>query len=362
MVHRRYDEWERDSEVYTQEQIEAIANYCDIEVVSETGTHFLAYCPFHTNNDSPAFALDKSKGLWTCFNPSCDSAGNLEGLLRELKGLNTFQAARIINKYKNTNTRPLEDRLSSIREKAPEFVEFPDAPVMRMRDNLWHREGQRGLDYLKGRGFTEDTLAHFDIGYSQKKDMVIVPMHDPNGMMVGFVARSIEDKIFKNSLNLPKSKTAWNYHRAKKHGETVIIVESSFDAMRIHQAGYPNVVALLGGHVTEYQLDLLAKTFTTYVIMTDFDAIRYRPNCRKCAHLRECEGHRAGRELGHSIADRSPTKKIKWASYDDTCVYPHTAKDASDMTDAEIAQCLRNAISNFEYSRWGVEQEKLALA
>jgi hypothetical protein len=184
-------------------------------------------------------------------------------------------------------------------------------------------------------------------------------MHDPTGMLVGFVGRSVEGKIFKNTNNLPKSKTAWNFHRAKRTGETVIIVESSFDAMRIHQAGYPNVIALLGGHVTSYHLDQISKTFSNVVIMTDFDKKIYRANCRKCAGRRECQGHRPGRELGHSIVNGLPMTRIKWAAYDDECVYPHDAKDAGDMTDDEIRHCLTHAVSNFEYSRWGIEDKEL---
>lgn len=356
MVNRRYNEWERDSEVYTPAQVEAIANYCGIEVESETNTHFLAYCPFHNNTDTPAFALDKEKGLWTCFNPSCDSSGNIVALLRSLKGLNPFEATRVIKKYEQAVHESIADRLSAIREKAPAFVEFPSEPVNRMTKDLWNH--QRALDYLHSRGFNDDTLRHFGVGYSAKRDMTIVPMHDPNGMLVGFVGRAIADKIFKNTTNLPKSKTAWNYHRAKKHGETVIIVESSFDAMRVHQAGYPNVIALLGGHVTQYHLDQIDRTFSKVIIMTDFDKKIYRANCRKCSHLYECKGHRPGRELGWSISNGLPNKRIMWAAYDDDCVYPHGAKDAGDMTDDEIRHVLSNAVSHFVYSRWGIEDKE----
>jgi hypothetical protein len=54
-----------------------------------------------------------------------------------------------------------------------------------------------------------------------------------------------------------------------------------------------------------------------------------------------------------------------WAAYDDTCIYPHNAKDAGDMTDAEIRQCLKGAVPNLIYSSWGKaleEKEDLALA
>ncbi len=368
MVNRRNHEWQRNTEVYTPAQVEAVANYCDIEVVSETSTHFLAYCPFHNNTDTPAFALDKEKGLWTCFNPSCDTGGMLESLLRSLKGLNPFEARRVIVKYQNEVHDSIADRLSAIREKAPEFVEFPSGPVERMQHELWTVNGLRGHTYLANRHFSDETLEYFGVGYSAKQDMTIVPMHDPNGMLVGFIGRSIEGKVFKNTNNLPKSKTAWNFHRAKRHGETVIIVESSFDAMRIHQAGYPNVIALLGGHVTSYHLDQIERTFSTVIIATDFDKKIYRPNCRKCVHLRECAGHRPGRELGWNIANGLKNKTIKWAAYDDACVYPlepldnyrdKPAKDVGDMTDDEIRHVLTNAVSNFTYSRWGIDDKDL---
>lgn len=361
MGNQRRDGWETNSEVYTEAQIEAIANYCDIEVVSETATHLLAYCPFHNNTDSPAFALDKTKGLWTCFNPSCESYGNLETLLRRLKGLNPFEAARLVLKYKEATEQPLSARLAAIREKAPEFVEFPVAPVTRMTGDFW--EYERPQQYMHSRGFEDSTLKHFEVGYSVKRDMIIVPMHSPDNLLLGFIGRGVEEKIFKNSDKLPKSKVPFNYNRAKATGETVIICESSFDAMRIHQAGYPNVIALLGGHLSYAHIELINRTFTTIIIMTDWD--KYRFDKELCARDRKagyhlCQGHNDGRALGWEIARAFPNKKIRWAAMDEDSeiVYPEGVKDASDMSDDQIRACLRGAVSHFVYSRWKCEQRQ----
>lgn len=366
MVNRRYNEWERDTEVYTPNQVESIASYCGIEVVSETYTHLLAYCPFHHNTDSPAFALDKTKGLWTCFNPACDNAGTLPQLLGRLKGHNIHEATRVILQYKHYTERSVADRLAAIMDKQPEFVEFPSEPVNRMTKQFW--EVDRGREYMHGRGFTDDTLRYFDIGYSEKQDMVIVPMHDPNGMLVGFVGRSVEGKVFNNSPKLPKSLVPWNFHRAKTHGETVVVVEASFDAMRVHQAGYPNVIAMLGGHFSPAHAHLINRTFSEIIIMTDFDKRENpKPNCGKCAHRKpiqgvRCIGHRPGRELGREIVTALPNKRIRWAAYDDDCVYPHGAKDAGDMTEEEIRAVLRGSLSHFAYTQWGIEDVDLDLA
>lgn len=357
MERKRYGGGERDSEVYTQEQVEAVIAECGIEIAYESYSHFIGYCPFHANTDSPAFEVDKTKGLYTCFNPGCGASGNLKMLLQKIKGYNVFKATRCIVLAAG-DRKPISDMLEEIRNKPAEFVQFPEAPVQRMHADFLHNG--KAMGYMSGRGFNLSTMAHFGVGYSEKQDSIIVPMHDPDGMLVGFVARTIEGKGFKNTDNLPKSKTAWNYHRAKRTGDTCIIVESTFDAMRIHQAGYPNVVALLGGSLSPYHIAQLERAFNTFIIMTDCEyEKRYNDNpCSKCKRngFHMCQGHRDGRELGERIAKAFAHKKVMWAAYDDTCVYPHQAKDATDMSDDEIRACLTGAIGNFSYQQWGIEK------
>jgi len=103
----------------------------------------------------------------------------------------------------------------------------------------------------------------------------------------------------------------------------------------------------------------LSKTFSKVIIMTDFESEKTTRN--PCSVCREngfmmCQGHRPGRDMGRKIAKKLGNKRILWAAYDDTCVYPHGAKDAGDLTDDEIRQCLHNAVSNFAYQRWNIEK------
>jgi DNA primase len=180
--------------------------------------------------------------------------------------------------------------------------------------------------------YNQESLYYFELGYSENMGMVTVPVHSPDGMPIGIVGRSIEGKAFKNSTNLPKSKTLFNIHRAKKIGDHVIIVESSFDAIRVHQAGFPNVVATLGGFLSKEQQHLLNRHFNKITIMTDADL--------------------AGRELGQSIVNKLKFKDLLWASYEYGKIYPHDAKDAGDMTDEEIKACIKNSVSDIEYRSW----------
>ena len=346
---------------------------CGIEIDSDTYTHFLCLCPFHSNTDSPAFAVDKTGGMFYCFNPACQNAGTLVELVRRVKHVNPFKAERIILKAKHAEISDFASRFTKAMESKQEFPSMSVEKVESLHSALWTSPA---LDYMRGRGFEDDTLEFFKIGFSEKRvypppyksrpDMVVVPMHDIDGNPIGVVGRSLEGKVFKNSAGLPKSQTAWNIHRAKRHGQAVVVCESTFDAMRIHQAGYPNVIALLGGHASESILEQINRHFSVVINMTDFDKKQYHPNCRACRGVHfapgetPCLGHRPGRDLGREIVNALPNKRVLWAAFDDSCVYPHGAKDASDMTDDEIRQCLRNAVSNLAYTQWSIENSVAA--
>lgn len=361
MAHGGVDGWETDYEVYTQGQVEAVLDHISVEVAEETAENFvMAFCPYHGNTNSPALSVNTATGKFRCFNPACDESGTLAEMVQYVEGLTPIKAELLIAKQKKAGAAPV--RLS--REVVPEkFEVWQQSTLDGLAKNLWNND--RAIEYMHGRGFENDTLKHFGVGYSpatilrggrRRPEMIAVPMHDVMGQPIGLVGRGINSKVFKNSKDLPKRYTAWNVHRAKQAGGTVIIVESTFDAMRVHQAGYPNVIALLGGSITDHHAQQIERYFSKVIIMTDYDWLVYE-ECRRCGG--ECRGHRPGRELGRKIATKV-TKRIMWAAYDDDVVYPHDAKDACDMTDDEIRQCLRHAISNIEYRKWNPEGLTLA--
>jgi DNA primase len=94
-------------------------------------------------------------------------------------------------------------------------------------------------------------------------------MQSPDGMTIGFVARTIEGKEFKNTPGLPKSKILFNLHRVKS-SIVVYVVESSFDAIRLDQVGFP-AVATLGANVSALQIRLLEKYFNNVILVADND-------------------------------------------------------------------------------------------
>lgn len=335
------------TEVYSQAHIRAILRGLGLKIVGETHNDFLCMCPFHGNRNTPSFTVSQRKGVYLCFNPSCDASGTVADLVKKLGGYNEFETLRYIASCKNDDV-DFEDELLSVLDTKPDFVEFPQATLDKLNATLHANSDAQG--YLIGRGITEDLFDYFEIGYSAKQDMITVPLHSPDGMPVGLIGRSIHGKSFKNSQHLPRSKTLFNLHRAKRFGGTAIVCESSFDAIRLHGAGYPYAVATLGGYLSQENFANLDRYFSRIILMTDFDQKLYKENCRKCLPDLDCHGHNAGRDLAQSIADKLPMKEVLWAAYSDEEVYPHGAKDVGDMTNEEIRQCVSNAKDNFEYA------------
>lgn len=316
------------TDIYTKADLRSILRSANVEIISQTGTDFLCLCPFHRNMDTPSFAISYSKGLYICYNPSCGASGTVLDLVKELTGRNDYEALRFIQSNKLTSEQALEQELQDLLEDKPEFEEFPTDTLVKLHEGLLTKE--EAQSYLKSRKIQPEAWEYFNIGYSDKMDMVTVPLYSPDGMSVGIIGRSIKNKEFKNSVNLPRNKTMFNLHRAKREGGTIIVCESAFDVIRLWQAGFPNAVGTLGGHISDINIQNLNKYASTIIIMTDND--------------------QAGRSLGTKIADKLRNKNVLWAKYDHNTIYPHLAKDVGDMTDEEIKQCIKNAIPHFEYA------------
>jgi DNA primase len=321
---------EIDATQYSPAHIKSILKSIGLDIVGETSNDFLCYCPFHSNRHTSSFSVSREKGAFICFNPSCGEAGTLLELIKRVMHKNDFEAMRFISAKETESLENFDEILAEAMEDKPMFEEFNKDILDKLATDRWN--SKEACDYFMSRGINHESMDYFELGYSQNMDMVTVPVHSPDGMPIGIVGRSIEGKSFKNSTNLPKSKTMFNVHRAKKIGDHVIVVESSFDAIRIHQAGFPNVVATLGGFLSKEQHHILNRYFNRITIMTDADL--------------------AGRELGFSIANKLRMKDVLWASYEYGKIYPHDAKDAGDMTDEEIKTCIKNAVSDIEYRSW----------
>ena len=182
-----------------------------------------------------------------------------------VSGRTYFEAARYI-KSKSQEGSIAQEVAEKLVDK-PDYVPFDELLIQRL--NKQAIDSARAMSYFNGRRITEDSVRKFSLGYSVNRDMLTIPVHSPDGIPVGFVGRSVEGKEFKNTPKLPKSKTLFNLHRIKS-SNSVYVVESSFDAIRLDQVGM-TAVATLGSNVSNIQIELLRKYFNNIFVIADND-------------------------------------------------------------------------------------------
>lgn len=306
--------------------IQQILSRIDIvEIISafiklkKRGSNYLGLCPFH-NEKTPSFTVSPSKEIYKCF--GCGRSGNSISFLMEHEKYSYVEALRwLAAKYnveiEETETSPeikqqqlLADSLYAINNFAQKFF----ADVLFNTD-----EGQDiGLSYLKQRGFREDIIKKFQIGfnpsardnfttaalasqfnidYLQKSGLItirdekpadnyrgriIFPVHNQSGKILGFGARLIKnnDKAPKY-INTPeneiyvKSKILYGSYFARMaidKADECLLVEGYTDVIALHQAGIENVVASGGTSLTPDQLRLVKKYTNNLTIIYDGDA------------------------------------------------------------------------------------------
>jgi DNA primase len=253
----------KQTNIYTKEQIKRVLAGTGITVESEVDSDYIIFCPYHNNNRTPAGEIDKNNGTFFCF--SCHHVADLVEFVMHTSERSYFESIRFI-KTKETE-QDLERDINQKLVTKPDFVTFDELIIKRLYNGLLASD--RAKDYFKYRKIFTSSWSKFSLGYSEKQDMVTVPVHSPDGMSVGFVGRSIEGKEFKNTPGLPKAKTLFNLNRVKT-ADKVYVVESSFDAIRLDQVGFP-AVATLGSNVSNLQIELLQKYFNNIIVIADND-------------------------------------------------------------------------------------------
>ena len=311
----------------TPQTIEQIKNRIDIiDVVGEyvklkkRGTNYIGNCPFH-NEKTPSFTVSPSKELYKCF--GCGKSGNSITFLMEHDKLSYVEALRwLATRYniaiEETENTPEQKQIVQTAESLHIINSFAQKFFS---DQLFNtEEGQNiALSYLKERGFREDIIKKFQIGYSpSERDIlstallnnqfnkelllktglvavrnetelvdnyrgrIIFPINSTNGKVIGFGARVIgkADKAPKY-INTPeneiyvKSKILYGSYFARlaiDKADECLLVEGYTDVVSLHQAGIENVVASGGTSLTTEQIRLVKKYTNNLTIIYDGDA------------------------------------------------------------------------------------------
>jgi len=288
------------------------------EIVGETvtlkkaGSTWKGLCPFHTER-TPSFTVSPERESWHCF--GCGEHGDIFTFVMKRDGLDFREALNRLAERAGVEVSARGAREDRHRKRLRDALE---AAIAWYREVLRQaRQAEPARRYLAGRGFSEETLDQFAIGFApdswdalvkrlaargfSSEDMIaaglasagsrgrpvdrfrrriIVPIRDAAGKAVGLGGRIMPDGEGPKYLNSPatslfdKSKTLYGIDRARtaiRREKLAVIVEGYTDVMAAHQAGFTNVVASLGTALTSGQVELATRYADSIALAYDVD-------------------------------------------------------------------------------------------
>jgi len=300
----------------------------DFVSLKKRGTSLIGNCPFH-NEKTPSFHVSVTKGIYKCF--GCGKGGDSVRFIMDHEKYSYPEALKFLAQKYNIEVEE--------KEETPENVELNNAreslyvisqyAANYFSNEMWTGEQGRaiGLSYFKERGFREDIIKKFELGYSPDqwdalllsakaagykeeylertglsvrndkgkvydrfRGRVMFPIHNFTGRIIGFGGRTLKtDKNVPKYVNSPesdiyhKSNVLYGLFQAKKairEADNCYLVEGYADVLSVHQAGVENVVASSGTSLTTEQIRLIGRFTQNVTILYDGDAAGIKASLR----------------------------------------------------------------------------------
>lgn len=307
-----------------------------VDVVSEfvtlrkRGVNYIGLCPFH-NEKTPSFSVSPSKGVCKCF--SCGKGGNVVHFIMEHEQLSYYEALKWLAKKYNIEIKEREltdeeKQAHSLRESLFVVNQFASEYFQNILYN--NIDGQRiGMTYLRGRGFRDDIIKKFQLGYStdnhdalaraalqkgykeeflvktglcyRKEDgtlrdrfwgRVIFPVHTISGKVVAFGGRVLSAATKNVQMKYVNSPESEIYHKSRElygiyfakqaivRQDRCFLVEGYTDVISMHQSGIENVVASSGTALTSEQIRLIHRFTNNITVLYDGDGAGIKASIR----------------------------------------------------------------------------------
>ena len=321
---------------YPEELIEEVRTRNDIvEVISgyvrlqKKGSNYFGLCPFH-NEKSPSFSVSPGKQMYYCF--GCGAGGNVITFLMEYENQTFPEAVRTLAQRAGIALPEADDSKEAKQadSRRAKLLEINKEAAKYFYYQLRTERGSVGMEYLRKRELSDETMNHFGLGYANKysndliqylkskgysEDLirdaglcnvdekhgmydkfwnrVMFPIQDINHRVIGFGGRvmgdgkpkylnSPETEIFDKSRNL----YGLNFARTSRKGN-VILCEGYMDVIAMHQAGFTQAVASLGTAFTSGQASLLRRYANEILLSYDSDGAGVNAALRAIGILKE---------------------------------------------------------------------------
>jgi DNA primase len=225
-------------------------------------------CPIHGGEGGDAFHANLTRNIFHCF--SCGAAGSVLDFVAAMERCTLREAAlRLAREI----TGPVEPAAAAGPKQLVTKKSKPLSPLgftLRGIDSAHH--------YLATRGIETATAEQFGIGFYRGSGIfsgrLVIPVHDEYGALVAYCGRALDgtQPRYRFPSGFAKSQIVFNLHRAAASGQqAVVVVEGFFDCLKVHQAGVPAVVALMGAALYDSQQAALLKHFRHLILMLDGD-------------------------------------------------------------------------------------------
>lgn len=265
-------------------------------------------CPFPEHkDDTPSFAIYADH--WHCFG-RCQTGGDAITYIQKQEGLSRGQAAQFLAEKYNLDAGEVRRYKSfSVYFAANDFAAkffkqfleqdkiamkylrdrgFTEETIKKFRLGYAPKDGEKVISLLRREGFSDGTLANVSLLNMQEhvpvpyfRDRIMFPLFDAQGRITGFAGRSLEEAP-KNAKYLngrtteifEKSRLLYGLNFAKsaiRETGVVVVGEGQTDTISAHQAGITNFVSISGASLTSEQANMLANFARTAVIATDAD-------------------------------------------------------------------------------------------
>jgi len=269
-------EWVDFKEIKEKVSMEDIlGHYKLLKGLKRKGNELKGFCPIHDKKhyDKTSFCANTAKNNWHCF--SCGAGGNILDFTSAMEGVDIRQAGVLIQKwfgiaYKNGQKLTKEkDKVEKTEKKAEPEKESKESEQVNPPLTFELKTLDVKHPYLKERGLEKETIKEFGLGYCKRglmKDRIAIPIHNEKGDLVAYTGRYPGDPLeeepeYKLPPKFKKHLVLFNLNRAKDLAKEngLIVVKGFFDVFNLWQAGYKNVVALMGTSMSDEQEKLVVE-------------------------------------------------------------------------------------------------------
>ena len=288
--------------------------------LTKKGQNYWGCCPFH-NEKTPSFSVTEDKGFYHCF--GCGEHGDIISFTMKSENVDFKTAIKELADMAGLKVPDYKPRDPAVIAREESYIQITDRATSLYQQKLFEPSGAHALEYIKKRGFSDDMIKKYRIGYAPKnniisntftnvkqetlistglvrrgdyglydffRDKLMFPIFNAHGAIVAFSGRSLDgsEPKYINTTDTElfhKRQTIFGFNFARDaihRANRSIVVEGQIDAIQMQCHGFPETVAPLGTALTEDHIAILCKANRNITFCFDGDTAGQKAAVRAC--------------------------------------------------------------------------------